>query len=184
MTSSLSSSSSSSSSPPPPRMSASSTSRTSRRALLAISASLATGAISLSHVDVALADRTLVAAKRAFDRYYPRIVEGRDTLQQVGNALKENDMDTAKTLTSKKEFDIRFRRALSIYAGSFSDNYVGKETRQLMACVQKLFDEVHLLQEATSKEDALQHYDIAVKAFAVYIKTARLPKDALSGLDI
>ena len=63
------------------------------------------------------------------DRYHPRILSFLATVAEIGGLLKKNDVSAARELIVDKQFDIRARRALSIYATSFSDNYVTETSR-------------------------------------------------------
>lgn len=153
----------------------------SRRAAVSVLAALGAG-IALPHAS--RADHTLVSAKRAFDRYYPRIVDGSDILREVGKCLARGDVADAASLTEDKKFDIKFRRALRIYATSFSDNYVGKQSRQMLSCIDGMYGELQKMKDAPTPEEAAQHYSVAVSAFKAYIKIARLPGTVTEGFEI
>jgi len=147
-------------------------------------ASLSLAALSASLcVSPALADRTVQATRRAYERYYPRISSGGDTLRSIGVSLRSGDVSTAKDAVESKEFDIKFRRALSIYATTFSDNYVGQKTRDLQFVTNRLFDELDKVKSAGEVTDeVMEHYKTATEAYSKYVNIARLPKELLVGI--
>lgn len=154
--------------------------RSAMAALLRTSAAItAVGCVSPLPV---LADHTLQSAKRALDRYYPRIAAGSETLRSIGAMLARGEVSAASAAANEREFDVKFRRALDIYASSFSDNYVGQKTKDLKVCSNRLFDELGALKTAESIDDEImQHYTVAVEAFTKYVRIARLPIELLDG---
>ncbi len=149
-------------------------------ALAGVVTAVAAGAINPSP---ALADRTLMAARRSFERYYPRISAGGATLREIGAQLSKGNTSEVAAAVEAREFDVKFRRALNIYATSFSDNYVGQKSRDLQLCTNKLFDELGAMKASSEAEDAVEHYSMAVEAFKKYVKIARLPKETAEGFD-
>lgn len=114
----------------------------------------------------ALADKTVQSQKRSFERYYPRIAAGGDTLRSVGDMLGQGDVAGAKEAVEAKEFDIKFRRALNIYATSFSDSALNKQSQELLYCSERLFNELETLKKAEKiTNEVLEHYTIATEAY-------------------
>lgn len=129
----------------------------------------------------ARADHTLASAKRSFDRYHPRIVEALGTIRQIGAAAAKEDVAAAEALMADKLFSVKGRRAFSIYATSFSDNYLGEQSRALLKHVEKMFAELEAV--AKGKEMAM-HYDRAIDQLELYYEESRLPKAEVVGLRI
>lgn len=127
----------------------------------------------------AFADHTLVAAKRAYDRYYPRIVEGVEKTKTIGSLIKDDA--SIDEIVTDKVFDIKLRRAMSIYATSFSDNYLGERSRDMLKCVDRFYGELAKAREGTERKE---HYNSAVVALVTYFEIARLDKTVVRGLDI
>lgn len=154
---------------------------TSRRAALAGLAGAAS-ALALSALPrPALADRTFISAKRAYERYYPRISAGGETLKAVGASLAADRADEAAAAVSDPLFDVKFRRALGIYATSFSDSSVSQQSRDLVRCADRLFDQLGLMVAAADADGKMERYSLAVEAYQKYVKIARLPKEAAMG---
>lgn len=145
-----------------------------RRALL----SLVPAALVLAP-GVAQADRTVVGARRAYDRYHPRILEAIDTIRKIGVAVANGDANTASSLINDKVFAVKARRAFSIYATSFSDNYLGKMSRKLLKDVDAMYAELE--QVAKGGTDMLDHFQAALEKLEAYYTTARLPMSELFG---
>lgn len=129
----------------------------------------------------ALADHTYAAAKRSFDRYYPRILSGVDMMREV-RAIVKGGPGSVADIVDGKLFGVKLRRALSIYATSFSDNYLGQRSRELLSCVKRFYAEIEQVKEAGGKEDMVEHYNGAVEALFVYFETARLDRAILKDL--
>lgn len=153
------------------------TRRTAIATLLSVSAALVLP-------EVSLADHTYAAARRSLDRYYPRILAGLEMLKSVKQKVVAKDASTIGEITETKLFDIGFRRALSIYATSFSDNYLGQQSKNLLACVDGMYSELSKVKAAADQDDAVLHYNRAVLAIEKYFLVARLPTDAVAGLSI
>jgi hypothetical protein len=83
---------------------------------------MAAGIVAVLPTGAARADHTLAAAKVSLDRYFPRIQTGLAQLRQVRDAIKAGDIAQARSIVQDKTFDIKLRRAMSIYATSFSDS--------------------------------------------------------------
>jgi hypothetical protein len=83
---------------------------------------MAAGIAAVLPTGAARADHTLAAAKVSLDRYFPRIQTGLGQLHQVRDAIKAGDIAQARSIVQDKTFDIKLRRAMSIYATSFSDS--------------------------------------------------------------
>lgn len=156
----------------------------SRRDFAALAlAALAVPSVATLGATPALADRTVQATRRAYERYYPRISSGGATLRSIGASLRSGDVAAAKLDVESKEFDVKFRRALSIYATTFSDNYVGQKTRDLQLVTNRLFDELDKVKQAPEvTEEVMEHYKIAAEAYTKYVNIARLPKELLVGI--
>lgn len=146
----------------------------SRRALL--SGAFSAAAAAALSASPALADHTQQAARRSYDRYFPRISQGLDEVQAVREAISAGDLAKAKELTEAKTFDVKFRRALSIYATSFSDSNINKQSLELLSCVSGFFGGVDKATTAESKEAAVEDWNKAAEAMATYIRVARLAK--------
>lgn len=127
----------------------------------------------------AKADHTYVAGKRSFERYHPRIVEVVERLSMIGERIAAGDMEGANAMISDKQLDIRGRRAMSIYATSFSDNYLGERSRDMLRCVEGLFKELGLVAGGT---EVKMHYGKAVEFMVDYYTVARLPMSEVSKL--
>lgn len=155
----------------------------SRRSLLQVTAA---GAFSTLFFGApALADHTYVAAKRAYERYYPRIVAGVEQTRTIGTLVgTASDNAAIAEIVDGKLFDIKFRRALSIYATSFSDNYLGERSRDLLKCVDAFYTEIGKVKAAGTAEEGKDHYNRAVNAMKNYFEIARLDKSSLKGLDV
>lgn len=131
----------------------------------------------------ALADKTPASVRRAFERYYPRILAGGVTLREIGDSLSKGDIAAANEAASSKEFDVKFRRALSIYATSFSDSVLSQQSRDLLFVTDRLFNELAAFKNSTSVTDeVMEHYKICTEAYLKYNKIARLPKEMVAGL--
>lgn len=129
----------------------------------------------------ALADKTVQSQRRAYERYYPRILAGGATLRQIGESLEKGDIVEANASVNSKEFDVKFRRALSIYATSFSDSVLSQQSQDLIYVTNRLFDELKLLKNADSvTDDVIEHYKVSTEAYLKYNKIARLPKEMVS----
>lgn len=127
----------------------------------------------------AFADRTAIAARRSYDRYHPRILSLIDTLKEIRIFVSSSDASGAAALITDKQFDIKGRRALSIYATGFSDNYVGQRSKDMLKCVDGFYKEMGLVADGTNMEE---HYGKAVALLNNYYEQARLPQTELSGL--
>lgn len=99
--------------------------------------------------------------------------------RQVGQVVKNGGSIDA--IVSDKVFDVKLRRALSIYATSFSDNYLGQRSRDLLKCVERFYVE---LGRAKGGEERVAHFNRAVDALGRYFEIARLDKAVLDGLFI
>lgn len=158
---------------------ASSHSNSSRREFLL---TLSIGATAISVVpSPAKADRTYVAAKRSYERYHPRILIAIETLRSVRDAVKASDASGAASFIDDKQFDIKARRALSIYATSFSDNYLGERSRAMLKSVNGLYTELNLVKKGVDMD---VHYTKAMENLEDYYKEARLPMSEIAGLEI
>lgn len=156
-------------------------SEVSRRALLQATGGGALGA--LFSGAPALADHTYIAAKRSYERYFPRIVAGVEQTRTIGT-LVGTDAAGIADIVDGRLFDIKFRRALSIYATSFSDNYLGERSRDLLKCVEAFYAEMGKVKTAAGREDGREHYNKAVNAITEYFEIARLDKASLKGLEV
>lgn len=125
------------------------------------------------------ADHTVAAAKVSFDRYHPRIVGAVDTMKKIGQVVKASDKTAAAELVKDKYFQVKARRAMSIYATSFSDNYLGGQSRLMLKCIDRMYSELDLL---ATGDDMTLHYAEAVKALKKYYEEARLPKAEVASL--
>lgn len=152
--------------------------KVSRRTLLSALPAVLTLAVG---GQAALADHTLVAAKVSFDRYHPRILAAIETVRQIGRAAANGDSATAATLLNDKIFLVKARRALSIYATSFSDNYLGKGSRKMLKYIDGMYAELELVAGGT---DMKEHYNAAIDMLEAYYTAARLPRAEVSGLRI
>lgn len=104
----------------------------------------------------------------------PRITAGIDEARIVGAAIKTGDLATAKDLAAAKTFDVKFRRALSIYATSFSDSNINKQSIELIACVKGFFLQVDKAVNAKDAEEAVAEWNLASDALTAYIRVARI----------
>lgn len=145
-----------------------------RRALLA--GACATALALAAPAAPARADHTQAAARRSFDRYFPRIESGLEEARAVREAVKSGDVARARELAAAKTFDIKFKRALNIYATSFSDSNVNKKSLELLACVNGFYDGVAKAVSASSTEAAVADWNKAAAAMEAYIRVARLAK--------
>lgn len=152
----------------------------SRRAALAAACAGAAGL--LAEAPAARADHTYVAAKRAFERYYPRIVAGVDQVREVRGIVAGADGSVAAVVDSRV-FDVKLRRALSIYATSFSDNYLGERSRDLLRSVDVFYREMAKVKGA-AEGDCVEHYNKAVDALQEYFEVARLDSSVVKGLEL
>lgn len=155
----------------------------SRRVVLFAGAA-STLAVLLGTSQPASADHTQVAAKLSFDRYYPRIEAGIEEVRAIRDAIANGDLDSAKKLAAERTFSIKLRRALSIYATSFSDSSVNKRSRDLLACVDGFYSNINAAAEAESKEQAIEKYNTAASALQSYVRIARLNKLGDAALSI
>lgn len=152
----------------------------SRRAFGAL---LSSGVLSTLAPFPALADKTAQSQRRAYERYYPRILAGGVRLREIGQSLSKGDIAEANAAVSSKEFDVKFRRALSIYATSFSDSVLSQQSQDLLYVTNRLFDELNSFKNATSvTDDVMEKYNTATEAYRKYNKIARLPKDMVAGM--
>lgn len=99
--------------------------------------------------------------------------------RQLGRVVK--DGGSIDDIVSDRVFDVKLRRALSIYATSFSDNYLGQRSRELLKCVERFYTE---LGKARAGEERVAHFNRAVEALGRYFEIARLDKSVLDGLYI
>lgn len=148
----------------------------SRRALLAAATMAAAGTLSFGFEQPALADFTVAAAKRSFDRYFPRIEEGYGRLLEIRDNIKDGDLEAAKAMVNDKVFDVRLRRAMTIYATSFSDASISQQSKELLACVDGFFDNLAKAVSSSSTEAAIEKYNTAAQAFNAYLRVARVQK--------
>lgn len=132
----------------------------------------------------ALADHTYVAARRAFDRYYPRILAGVDQVREVRGLVRGSGAGSVAEIVDGKVFDVKLRRALRIYATSFSDNYLGERSRDLLKCVDTFYAEMGKVKVASETVDGVEHYNRAINALVNYFSVARLDKAVLKDLYI
>lgn len=132
----------------------------------------------------ALADFTVAQAKRSYDRYFPRIEAGLEQAGEVRQAIIDGDIAKAKALTEEKTFDIKLRRAMSIYATSFSDSSINQQSRSLLACVDGFYDNTAKAVESKTQEESIENWNQAAAAFAAYIRVARLLKLKDTSLEI
>lgn len=150
-------------------------SRPSRRTILAGAAAAVLAVVTVPFLpSPALADHTQQAARRSYDRYVPRIEAGIGEARIVGAAIKTGDLATAKDLASAKTFNVKFRRALSIYATSFSDSNINKQSIELIACVNGFFLQVDKAVNAKDADEAVAEWNLASDALAAYIRVARI----------
>lgn len=84
-------------------------------------------------------------------------------------------------IVSEKVFEVKLKRALSIYATSFSDNYLGERSRELLKCVDRFYAEIG---KAKGGEERAVHFNRAVDALRRYFEIARLDKNVLDGIVI
>lgn len=132
-----------------------------------------------------LADHTYVAAKRAFDRYYPRIVAGVEQTREIRSLVRSGaGGEAVAEVVDGKLFDVKLRRALSIYATSFSDNYIGERSRDMLKYVDAFYAEMGQVKKAGNTGDGVEHFNKAVNAFTNYFEVARLDKTMLKDLNI
>lgn len=117
-----------------------------------------------------------MAAERSYQRYYPRIEAGVEQIRAVREAIGAGDIMRAKELAAEKTFDVKLRRALSIYATSFSDSNVNEQSRKLLAAVDGFYGGIAKATNATSKEEAVEQYNKAASAFEAYVRVARINK--------
>lgn len=154
-----------------------------RREALQLAISSALGVV--LHVPPAFADHTYIAAKRSFERYYPRIIAGVEQTKEIGNLVRSEAGNAAVAeVIDGKLFDVKLRRALSIYATSFSDNYLGERSRDLLKSVDLFYAEMGKVKKAASQNEGMEHYNKAVNAFADYFEVARLDKSPLNDLQM
>ena len=158
---------------------ASAQSNSSRREFL-LTFSIAATAISMVS-SPAKADHTYVAAKRSYERYHPRILATIETLRSVRDAVKASDASGVANLIDDRQFDVKSRRALSIYATSFSDNYLGERSRAMLKSVNGLYTELNLVKKGVDMD---VHYAKAMENLEDYYKEARLPMNEIAGLGI
>lgn len=117
---------------------------------------------------VARANFTREAAKRAYDRYSPRIYGGKDYLAEVEAELKSSEAESAQRLVSTenpKSEAARLQRAMSIYAGVFSDNYESDRTKDLKGKTDMMMAS---LQKAAGSRDAEQQAALLDRARQLY----------------
>ncbi|KAI0565551.1 hypothetical protein FGB62_17g348 [Gracilaria domingensis] len=127
----------------------------------------------------AFADRTAVGARRSYDRYHPRILALIETMKQIRLYVTSDDVSGAAALITDKQFDVKGRRALSIYATGLSDNYVGQTSRDMLKYVDAFYKELAIVADGNNM---VEHYGKAVDLLDAYYKEARLPPQELSGL--
>lgn len=97
-------------------------------------------------------------------------------MSRVGECIKKKDISGATALIEDKQFSVRGRRALSIYATGFSDNYLGERSRDMLKCVDTIFVQLQSVKEDDS------HYAKAVEAMREYYRLARLPMEEVDAL--
>lgn len=102
-------------------------------------------------------------------------------MRDIRAAVISHDAAKVRDIVDSKIFDIKGRRAMSIYATSFSDNYLSERSRGLIKCVEGFFKEVRLVAEGVDMSD---HYEKAVHFLNVYYRGARLPMEELDGLQL
>lgn len=95
--------------------------------------------------------------------------------------MKSQNASDVKTLITDKVFDVKARRAFSIYATSFSDNYLGERSRAMLKCVDGMYNELALVADGT---DMNLHYGKALDWLKQYYVEARLPGNEIEGLGI
>lgn len=127
----------------------------------------------------ALADHTVIAARRSYDRYHPRILAAIETIRKINTSVGKGDAEGAASLINDKLFSIKARRAFSIYATSFSDNYLGAQSREMLKNVDGMYSELELV---ATGADMAEHFGAAVEKLEAYYSAARLPTDELAGL--
>jgi|YelNatPaOPRAMG01_1025707.scaffolds.fasta_scaffold143471_1 hypothetical protein len=129
----------------------------------------------------ARADYTPQSAKRAFERYAPRILSGRELLSALESALKAGNRDANGRwdLSNKRSDAARLLRAMRIYAGTFSNNYESPKTRELRALVDELeqsYEKARSTQDAARREQYLQ---AARRSYERYLDETNLSTVAL-----
>jgi hypothetical protein len=85
---------------------------------------MAAGLAAMLPVHPALADHTMVSGKVSLERYLPRIQTGLSQLREIRDAVKAGDLAMARRVVEDITFDQKLRRALNVYATSFSDSFV------------------------------------------------------------
>ncbi|CAN8065867.1 unnamed protein product [Agarophyton chilense] len=100
-------------------------------------------------------------------------------MKQIRSCVTSADVSAAAALINDKQFDVKGRRALSIFATSFSDNYLGERSRDMLKSVNGFYKEMALV---ASGKDMVEHYKKAVTLLDAYYREARLPPQELSGL--
>lgn len=129
----------------------------------------------------AFAERTATGAKRSFDRYHPRILALIESTRQIRSLVPKGDATAANDIINGKLYDVKGRRALSIYATSFSDNYLGQRSKDMLGSVNRFYKEMGFVAAGT---DMVEHYGKAVAMLREYYEGARLPKQELAGLEL
>lgn len=151
----------------------------------ALQFTFATAAGTFLFASPSLADHTYVAAKRSFDRYYPRIVAGVEQTREIRSLVRSGAGGSAVAeVVDGKVFDVKLRRALSIYATSFSDNYLGERSRDLLKFVDAFYAEMGEVKKAGNADEGVEHFNKAVNAIENYFEVARLDKSVLKDLNI
>lgn len=128
-----------------------------------------------------LADRTAAAAKVSYDRYHPRMLDAIEKVRQIGEAVAVGNTEAAAALINDKVFQVKSRRAFSIYATSFSDNYLNQDSRKMIKSIDKMYSE---LEKVAAGTEMKEHYDTAIGFLKFYYKMARLPSTELTALQL
>jgi hypothetical protein len=97
-------------------------------------------------------------------------------VQAVREAVRAGELGKARELVRARTFDVRFRRALSIYATSFSDSNINKTSLELLSCIAAFFDGIDKALAAGTKEESVDDWNKAATAMEGYIRVARLSK--------
>ncbi|KAF6002672.1 hypothetical protein F1559_001476 [Cyanidiococcus yangmingshanensis] len=128
------------------------------------------------------ADYTPQSAKRAFERYAPRILGGRELLALLESDLKNGSGDAGGRwdLRNGRSEAARLLRAMRIYAGTFSNNYESPKTRELRALVDELeraTEQARATQDTARRE---QYMQAARRCYERYLEESNLASIVLA----
>lgn len=91
-----------------------------------------------------------------------------------GAVAEGSPQEVVGKMLEDKEFSRRWRRAMDIYAGSFSDNYVSGTTRDLRKRIDLIFKDLEKLR-TTGGEEGKDIWVQLVEQLQGYAKDAKLP---------